>query len=69
MPKLYRKQSGGFYTKVPIDNGIGTFQIDEEGVKILRTLGYRVGDNFDIGARCSDNTNINWPFLIFICLY
>lgn len=48
MPKLCLNRKGSYYTRVPIDNSIATFQIDEVGVNILRTLGYQNGDNFEI---------------------
>jgi len=48
MPKLYCKKNGSYYTRVLVDNKIATFQIDHEGVRILRTLGYKDGENFDV---------------------
>jgi nucleoid DNA-binding protein len=48
MPKLYQKKCGNYYTRVPVDDKIATFQIDAQGVKILQTLGFNEGNNFDI---------------------
>ena len=47
MPKLKVKSDGGYYTTTVIDGSFVTYQIAQEGVSILRTLGYRDGDIFD----------------------
>jgi hypothetical protein len=47
MPKLYKKDSGGYYTRTKSENSFITYQISPKGIEILKTLGFEENDVFD----------------------